>query len=346
MREPNKVARLLLAAVVCSATFADYWEYSRQYHGNPDIWMDVIRGTADAPQQYRIGVPKLADFLARHLHLGLRHGFTFIDFISAASAAIMLYVLFERSDTYRRASIAVRWMGAVAFLFLLHFYLSWITWYQRPETLASVSVLAGTLALASSLWPSATGVGRGLRSLGILILAAIQGFIRADVAFAVHIGFVLACVITRGQGLALGRKLQAATSGVAVLLAGGVQYYLMHVVYPHSTYGKSAVVELKQNLTNPVGIVAFILFMIPCGWLATRIARDRVVPDGASFGLLLGSAVYFLMWFAVGRIEEVRIFLPFAVTLIPLTVEYAMRSFVEPGGSRAAEVQMVNSHIS
>jgi hypothetical protein len=346
MREPNKVARLLLAAVVCSATFADYWEYSRQYHGNPDIWMDVVRGTADAPQQYRIGVPKLADFLARHLHLGLRHGFTFIDFISAGLAAIMLYVLFERSDTYQRASSAVRWMGAAAFLFLLHFYLSWITWYQRPETLASAFVLAGTLALASSRLPAASAGARGVRAIGILILAAIQGFIRADVAFAVHIGLVLACILGSDEGLALGRKLQAATSVVAAALAGGIQIYLMHAVYPHATYGKSAVIELKQNLTNPVGIVAFILFMIPCGWLATRVARDRVVPDGASFGLLLGSAVYLLMWFAVGRIEEVRIFLPFAVTLIPLTVEYGMHTFVGPGGSRAAHVQMVNSHTS
>jgi hypothetical protein len=52
------------------------------------------------------------------------------------------------------------------------------------------------------------------------------------------------------------------------------------------------------------------------------------------------------MWFAVGRIEEVRIFLPFAVTLIPLTVEYGMHTFVGPGGSRAVHVQMVNSHTS
>jgi hypothetical protein len=345
MREPNRVARLLLAVVVGSATFADYWEYSRQYHANPDIWMDVIRGTADAPQQYRIGVPMSADFIARHAHLALRHSFTCIDLVSAAIAAILLYVLFESSDTYRRASNAARWMGAAAFLFLLHFYLGWITWYQRPETLASAFVLAGTIALASSRLAAASAGARWTRAIGILILAAIQGFIRADVAFAVHIGLVLACVLGTDEGLALGRKLQAATSVVASLLAGGIQIYLMHAVYPHATYGKSALIEVKQNLTNPVGIVAFLLFMFPCGWLAARIGRDRAIPDGANLGLLLGSAVYFLMWFAVGRIEEVRIFLPFAVALIPLTVEYAMCYLVEARGG-PGEVPMADSEMS
>jgi hypothetical protein len=346
MREPNKVARLLLGVVVGSAIFADYWEYSRQYHGNPEIWTDVVRGTADAPQQYRIGVPKVADFIARHAHLGLRHAFTLIDFFSAAVAAIVLYLLFERSDTYRRAATPVRWMGAAAFLFLLHLYLGWITWYQRPETLASAAVLAGSVALVSARFGSGSAGGRIWRAIAVIALAAVQGFIRADVAFALHLGLVIACVAAADGSLALGRRLQVAVSAVSALVAGGIQFYLMHVVYPHATYGKSAVMEVKQNLTNPVGMVSFILFMIPCGWLAMRVVRTRELPDAANLGVLLGAGVYFAMWFAVGRIEEVRIFLPFAVALIPLTVEYAMRSFAQPEGTGIDETRMVNSRIS
>lgn len=308
--------------------------------------MDVVRGTADAPQQYRIGVPKAADFIARHTHLALRHGFTLIDFVSASLAVVLLYLLFERSNTYCRASNAVRWAGAAGFLFLSHFYLSWLTWYQRPETLASTLVLAGTLALASPRFAAATGLARSTRALAMLLLAAIQGFIRADIAFAMHVGLVFACIPGREQGLALGRRLQAVTSVLALLLAGGIQLYLMHVVYPQATYGESAVLEIRQNLTNPVGIVAFVLFIFPCAWLATRVARSRKLPDTADFGLLLGSAVYFLMWFAVGRIEEVRIFLPYAIALIPLTVEYVMRYFIEADGGVAVDTRMVDSHIS
>jgi len=95
-----------------------------------------------------------------------------------------------------------------------------------------------------------------------------------------------------------------------------------------------------------VGIVAFVLFMIPCGWLAARVVRTRELPDAANLGVLFGAGVYFVMWFAVGRIEEVRIFLPYAVALIPLTVEYAMRGFAQPERSGTDETRMVNSRIS
>ena len=326
-REPNQVARLLLAVVVCSAVFGDYWEYSRQYHLNSDTWMDVIRGTANAPQQYRIGVPWLANTIAHHAHLGLRHGFTLLDLAAGLIAAFLLYGLFERSEVYRRASIAGRWMGAATFLFLLHLYLSWITWYQRPETLPSACMLAGTLVLASG---GAGRLGRrakALRIAGMLVLTAAQGFIRADVAFSVHLGFLLLGLTRFGDGFALGRRIQAITSAAAVLLAGGIQYYLMHVVYPHATYGATPVLEIRQNLTNPLGMTAILLFMIPWMWLLWLAAKGRAVVDPAGMGVLVGSAMFFVMWLTVARLEEVRIFLPYAVALIPFTANCAIARF-------------------
>ena len=346
MQEPNKVARLLLAIVVCSSVFADYWEYSRQYHGNPDIWKDVIRGTADAPQQYRIGVPWLADFIAQHAHMGLRHSFTLLDLVSAAVAAFVLYALFERSGVYRRASITARWMGAAAFLFLLHLYLGWVTWYQRPETLPSTLMLAATLALASSRAGRLGVASKPSRLVGMLLLAAIEGFIRADLMFTLHLGLLVACVTGFGEGLALGRRLQAVTSVAAMLIAGGVQFYLMHMVYPHATYGKTAVIEIQQNMTNPVGILAFLLFMVPWVWLAWIALKMRRCEGGPSLGVLFGSAVFLAMWFAVGRIEEVRIFLPYAITLIPLTTECAMDHFARGFDGETDPKRMVNSPIS
>jgi hypothetical protein len=237
-------------------------------------------------------------------------------------------------------------MGAAVFLFLLHFYLSWITWYQRPETLASTFTLAGTLVLASARFPNSGPAVKGVRAAGILLLATMQAFIRADVAFAAHLGLALACLVSPGVGFALGRKLQAITSVLGAITAAGIQFYLMHVVYPHATYGKSPVLEIGQNLTNPIGIVAFVLFMIPWAWLVSATVRVRALDDGASVGLLLGSAVYLVMWFTVGRIEEVRIFLPYAVALIPFTTECAMRRFGNGSNSRIGKVQMVNSDIS
>jgi len=38
--------------------------------------------------------------------------------------------------------------------------------------------------------------------------------------------------------------------------------------------------------------------------------------------------IFLGMWVMVGRIKEVRIFLPFALALAPLTVELVMQRFV------------------
>ena len=331
MRSPNKVARLLLAFVVGSTIYADYWEYSRAYHANPDWWMDVIRGTADAPQQYRIGVPWAADLLRRYGHMGLRHGLTLIDLVCAAVAVYLLFSVFEHSRVYRAAGETARWFGAAAFVFLVQFYFAWITWYQRPETMASAAVLAATLWLLTVRLPLPGAVATVVTSAAILVLAGVQGFIRPDVIFAVHLGILVMCFTRAGGGLSLARGVQTATSAAAVLVAGGIQFTLMHVVYPHAGYGTTRVFELRQNLTQPLGMVPFVLFVLPWGWLVTTLARRRARADAPAMALLAGSAIYMAMWLVVGRIEEVRIFLPFAVVLIPLTCVCAMERFIGEG---------------
>lgn len=326
--KPNKVARLLLAAVVCSTVFADYWEYSRTYHSNPDTWMDVIRGTASAPQQYRIGVPFVANLIRGFGHAGLRHGFALIDLFSAVLAVNLLYSLFSRSRPYRESGSAAQWFGTACFLFLLQYYLFWITWYQKPETLASAAVLVCTV------WLVKIPLGRGglasecIAAVLMLVLAAVQAFIRADVIFVFHLGLIFGLLITRSGGFAVHRSLQVVTSGVAVLLSGGIQYWIIHILYPHATYGTTRVVQVVQNVTNPLGWFAFALFMFPSIWLYSGILRQRMTTEGSDAGLVTASLLYLGMWFALGRIEEVRIFLPYSVALVPLTCEYAMRTWV------------------
>lgn len=327
MRSPHKVARLLLAFVVCSTIFADYWEYSRTYHGNPETWMDVIHGTADAPQQYRIGVPRVADLLRRHGHMGLRHGFALIDLFCAAVAVYLLFSVFERSAMYRAAGETARWFGAAAFVFLVQFYFAWITWYQRPETMASAAVLAATLWLLTVRLPLGKAASILVPSGGMLVLAAMQGFIRPDVVIAAHLGILLVCMTGVGDGFSLARAVQAATSVLAVLIAGGIQFYLMHVVYPHAGYGTTPVFELGLNLTRPLGMIPFVLFMLPWGWMVMTLARRRATAPAPGMALVTGSAIYVGMWLVLGRIEEVRIFMPYAVALVPLTCACAMQRF-------------------
>jgi len=42
----------------------------------------------------------------------------------------------------------------------------------------------------------------------------------------------------------------------------------------------------------------------------------------------MGALIFLGMWVTVGRIEEVRIFLPFALALVPLTIEIALQQFL------------------
>lgn len=328
MRSPRKAARVLLAFVLYSTVFLDRWEYSKASQGNPDAWMDVIRGTAGAPQQYRIGVEWAADLLRRHAHLALRHGFVLIDAISAVVAAYLLFSLFERTSTYREASQSARWFGAAAFIFLLQYYFAWIAWYQRPETLASTAVLAATLWLVSVPLPFSRGVSLVIAPIAMLVLAGVQGFIRPDVIFAVHLGVFLVCLTRAGNGFSISRGAQALTSVLAVLISGSIQYYLMHVKYPHASYGSTPVIELVLNFVRPVRWIPFIPFMLPTAWMMTMLVRRRATADTPGLALVTGSAVYVAMWFLVGCIDEVRIFLPHALALIPLTCACAMRLFV------------------
>ena len=73
MQTPKKVVNGLLTAIVLSTGFLDYWAYSEAFYRQPKIWTDVVSGTGNAPNQYRIGVIDTAFFLTRHLHVGVRH---------------------------------------------------------------------------------------------------------------------------------------------------------------------------------------------------------------------------------------------------------------------------------
>ncbi len=61
-------------------------------------------------------------------------------------------------------------------------------------------------------------------------------------------------------------------------------------------------------------------------WQAIYMTQGKgMIPeDAAGVALLVGAAVYACAWVVVGKVDEVRIFLPFALGLAPLAVEMAM----------------------
>ncbi len=87
-----------------------------------------------------------------------------------------------------------------------------------------------------------------------------QGFVRADAAFALHVGILLVCLTPAGKGFALPRWLQASTSLAGVMLAVGIQYWLMRRVYPQANYGDTPLLQLFLNLKSPEALFRFCFF--------------------------------------------------------------------------------------
>jgi hypothetical protein len=320
---PKRVASVLLSLIALSAGFLDYWSYSQAFYREPGIWMDVVTGTAKAPGQYRIGVIDTAYFLSQHTHLTLRFMLALLDVFSAFIAVFALFLVLRRSAVYRRANESAQWFGAAGFVVLVQFYLAWLLWYQKPEALPAAAMLTLSLLLLAVRLPLPV-----LSVVGLLVLAAVQGFVRADVAFALHAGALLVCLTPGGGEFALPRWLQAGTSLVALMLVLGIQYWLMKKVYPLASYGDTAVVQLLYNLKTVLGFVPFVLFMTPVAWTAAMVARRRYAMESTGIGMFAAAVIFFAMWVTLGRIKEVRIFLPFALALAPLTVELAMQRFM------------------
>lgn len=325
---PGRVTSVLLCVLVLSVGVLDSREYGREFHQNPNAWMDVIEGTANAPAQYRIGVVDTASFLARHVHLELGHVLTLLDVLSGLIAVFVLFWVLRRSAVYRKAEQSAQWFGAASFLVLAQFYLGWVIWYQRPETLPTAAMLAMTLVLLMVRLPWSHRAATVLTVAGILLIAVAQGYVRADVALALHAGILLVCFTSVGNGFALGRRVQAGTSLVAMVLVAGIQYDLMRRVFPQASYGDTPVFQLLLNLQAPTTQLPFLLFLVPFGWTVAMVVRRRYQANSAGLGVLAGAVLFLGMWLMVGRIKEVRIFLPFALALAPLTTELAIQRFL------------------
>lgn len=314
---PERMLSAVLLLVSGSTVFLDYWEYSREFHAEPQIWDSTLHGLTAAPQQYRIGLLKSAEWLTLHSPLAMRHALALFDLLAILIAGFTLRSLLVRSATWQRASIAARWLGAAVLVFLLEYAVQWLEWYQRPETLTIAAMLAVTVWLASG------AVRNALFAAGAqLLLAFALGTIRADAAVMLHLGVLLTCLKRRDLGL--GRGVQAATSALAIAAAAGVQAYIMRVLYPHATYGTTKPVQLLLNVQDHLRIVPFVLFLAPFVWALVQWARKRFALTAAQQGVLLGSLLFALAWCVLGKIDEVRIFLPFAFLQSTIVAEMLM----------------------
>jgi hypothetical protein len=152
----------------------------------------------------------------------------------------------------------------------------------------------------------------------LVVLAAIGATVRADAVVAFHAGFLLACLLPQGQSLPLGRVTQATASVIAIATAMGIQWFIAHHIYPDAPR-QVAAFQLFGNLKAWLNYLVVAMALFPW-WITLGLALRRWrALEGWTVGLLLGSAAHFVLFYTFGIAWEVRIFLPFAMTLTPLT---------------------------
>ncbi len=325
----TKLTRIFLLLVTLSTVYLGYWEYSRASYQDPDVFNQFLRGEGNAPQQYRIGVLQAADMLRRALHLNLRHTLTLIDLAAALSAVLLLFSCLQAMSAYREASLSAKGFACAVYVILVQFYFGWASWFQRPETFTT------SLSIALLLWLLTPRRRQEKSTSWLLILfatvgvALLQAMVRADVVITMEAGIVLLCLLDRVRGLALPRWPLATVSLIALTVAAATQIYIMRVVYPHATYGDVQMVQLKLNFLNPIAFIPFSLFMLPYAYLLRHLWTSSLALDRSSVMLVPGSLLFLILWFVFGRVDEVRIMLPYTLALAPLLAIIIMQHAVE-----------------
>jgi hypothetical protein len=114
---------------------------------------------------------------------------------------------------------------------------------------------------------------------------------------------------------------------MAIAVAGAVQYGIVHGLYPHAQRNADAI-QIVSNLQSSMGYLAIVLSLT--GWWVTLWLAGRRWRRLHAWtrGLLLGSVAHFAMFYAMGMAEEVRIFLPFAMVVLPITAALFCEAFM------------------
>src|ERR1700724_2984425 len=130
------------------------------------------------------------------------------------------------------------------------------------------------LLMRSGAFAAAERPGGGLQAgPALVVLAALGATVRADAMVAFHAGFLMTCLLAQGDDLPLGRRFQIVASAASLLAAVGVEYCIVHVLYPHAPREVSAF-QLLTNLKTPADYLVLVVSLFPW-WLTLRLAARR-----------------------------------------------------------------------
>ena len=297
-----------MVVLLASFSFLDYHTYIRETADHPSLLPDILAGRGLAPQQYRIAVPLLAQAVHRVSHLSFETLFALIDLLCGLGAALAIRRSLTLTPEFRSASLAGQFARLATLSTLILFYFFWCLRYQRPDTIPCALFLCLAAVLLSSRSPLALP--------GLLGLSLLQGFVRSDIAITLNVGLFLAALFGAPLPGTLRRLPTLLASTLGALASLLILLWLARSVYPHATYGSTAVVQLRTNVSGQ--LLPFTLFLLPILFGILCAMRSR--PRDSNLYLVVGGALFLFSWFLLGRAQEVRIFAPYAIVLIPLAV--------------------------
>ena len=329
----------LVAVFIAFTSFSFFliqYDHMRVLGEGHEAWMHgVIAGVSPAPIQYRVALPLVLDILERHAGLKVNQSLPFIEFLAYALALALLYLLFRSSRRVEDAPPVQRIALLGFFLAATQLPILWIFPWDRPETLPVAFFLAAIVLLV--VRPSR--IPFGLVCLLTLLLSLWQALVRSDVPVIAGIAILLCAVIS----IPFPRpRIQIATLGaLCAAVAGAVQIYLQHIVYPTTTYPADTPkfqLLINLSLNPPLHIPTFLTALLPLIVTVVLLVRYRLSLESSDKLVLLMCLIYLPAWLVTGIIVEVRIFVPFlflaAPTIAKLWTAYLLPEAGSPAPSR------------
>lgn len=281
----------------------------------------LFHGTDHAPNQYRIGIPWLARTLARPLGLAKFYIlYTVFDLACALAAGWLCYLALLRSDLFAALPEARRPLAVVALLAAFPWPLAWVVGWQRPETLPSALYLLATLAMLDRVRE------RKLWIAAIAAATAWQSSVRTDIPAVLGAAVLL-------LGLASGpasrrifgsRKLCLGLGAVLAGTAVAAQLCLQKILFPHALYPPDTpVFEFAANLA-PRRLIPFAIALLPWAFIVALALRLRSRLQPLDWLPILAGSLYLPLWWTVGVVGEVRLFVPFLLAIVVLAAKLAV----------------------
>lgn len=316
-RERNFVLLFLgLASLVLAHFVYVAWFNYAAFAPAADPKHDLFAGTDYAPNQYRLAMPYLAAFFDHVFHV-TRNAATFaiFDFLAAYGAMYLLYLRLVGGQWVAGIDHRSRLLVVGFFLAALQFPLAWVVAWQRPETLPTAAYVAGCLLLISRFKEQSWGW------IAFFVLTLWQSFVRTDVPVVLGIAMILVGLFSRSQGMQR-RRWKLAGCGVVVFgIASATQVYLQFFLFPHAVYPPDTAVFMLPANFSTHNLSIFAIALAPCAALLLLIPKVATKLDEVDWITLLASLLYLPLWFTVGVVSEVRIFVPFFLALCPVAAK-------------------------